>query len=258
MEASFQFLGTGASAGVPLIGCKCRVCTSSSPKDNRFRPSGLIRTQGKAILIDIGPDFRSQALAFGLDRLDGLLLTHTHYDHIAGIDEVRIFNVREKKSLPCLLSQDSFEEMQKRYHYLFKQGGLSAQLDFYPLKEEMGEVEFLGIRIGYCSFYQTSMKVTGFRIGDFAYISDVQKYDDSIFQLLQGVKKLVLSALKPEASPFHLSFEEAIQFSRKAQAEETYITHVSHFVDHESMNALLPPNMQVGYDGLTLEFQWTS
>lgn len=258
MKGIFQFLGTGASAGVPVIGCKCPVCTSSSPKNKRFRPSGLLRTHGKAIAIDMGPDFRSQALAFGVDSLDGLLLTHTHYDHIAGIDEARIFNVRQKKSLPCMLSRESYEELKRRYHYFFNKEGLSAKFEFFPFDDDRGEVEFCGIKVGYSSFYQSAMKVTGFRVGEFAYISDIQKYEETIFEALKGVKKLVLSALRPEKSPFHLSFEEAIAFSKWVGAEETYITHLGHFLDHEAMNALLPPGFQVAFDGLELEFQCTN
>lgn len=254
MKATFQFFGTGASAGVPVIGCSCSVCLSSSPKNKRFRPSGLIEVAGKQIAIDMGPDFRSQALAFGLKTLDGLLLTHTHYDHIAGIDEVRIFNVREKKTIPCLLSRASFEEIQTRYHYFFNKEGLSAKLDFYPFDEEIGEVQFLGIQIGYCNYSQNKMKVTGFRIGDFAYVSDIKNYQESIFQAFKGVKHLVLSALRPEPSHFHLSFEEAIQISQKMGAERTWLTHLGHFLDHDAMNALLPDNVQVGYDGQKIEF----
>ncbi len=258
MRGTFQFLGTGASAGVPVIGCKCGVCSSSSPKNKRFRPAGVIRIAGKVIAMDMGPDFRSQALAFGIDSLDGLLLTHTHYDHIAGIDEVRIFNVRQKKSLPCMLSRESYEEIKRRYAYFFNAEGVSAKFDFFPLDHDAGIVEFLGIEMGYCHFYQTQMKVTGYRIGDFAYISDIQKYENSIFTALKGVKTLVLSALKPEASPFHLSFEEAIAFSKWTGAEKTYITHVGHFLDHEAMNNLLPAGFEIAYDGLTLEFSCTN
>ncbi len=257
MCATFQFLGTGASAGVPVIGCKCSVCTSGLSKNQRFRPSGLIRANGKAIAIDMGPDFRSQALAFAVDHLDGLLLTHTHYDHVAGIDEVRIFNVRQKRALPCLLSKESFEEIQKRYYYFFNKEGQSAKLDFFPFDKEMGEVEFLGIKIGYCNFYQSSMKVSGFRIGNFAYISDIQRYEESVFDCLKGVDKLVLSALRPEASPFHFSFEEAVAFSKWTGAKMTYITHVGHFLDHDAMNDLLPSDVRVAYDGLQLEFACT-
>ncbi len=254
MKGFFQFLGTGGSAGVPVIGCKCSVCSSHSPKNRRFRPSGLIQIGGKSLIIDMGPDFRSQALQFGIESLDGLLLTHTHYDHIAGIDEVRIFNVRQKKAFPCLLSRESFQEIQKRYAYFFNLTGESAKFDFTVLDEEMGIFEFLGLPIQYCHFYQSCMKVTGFRLGEFAYISDIQKYEETIFDFLRGVRVLVLSALRPETSPFHLSFEEAVVFSKKVGAKATYITHVGHFLDHDAMNNLLPPEVRVGFDGLKLEF----
>lgn len=258
MIGTFQFLGTGASAGVPVIGCKCEICTSNKPKNKRFRPSGLIRCSGKSVLIDMGPDFRSQALAFEIDALDGMLLTHTHYDHIAGIDEARIFNVRQKKPFPCMLSRDSFEEIQKRYYYFFNQEGLSAKFDFFPFDGQVGEVEFLGLRFGFCNFHQTNMLVSGFRIGEFAYISDIQKYEEPIFAALKGVRKLVLSALRPEASPFHFSFDEAVAFSKWVGAQETYITHLGHFYEHDAMQAMLPSDFFVAYDGLTLEFRCTN
>lgn len=257
MKASFQFLGTSASAGVPVIGCPCPVCTSHSAKNKRFRPSGLVQIGGKALLIDIGPDFRSQALQFNVTHLDGLILTHTHYDHIAGIDELRIFNIRQKKPFPCLLSRESLEELERRYFYFFHDGD-STKLDCSLLPQERGEVEFLGVKIGFCSFNQGKMKVNGFRFGDFAYISDIQKYDDSVFECLKGVRKLVLSALRPEPSSFHLSFEEAVAFSKRVGAEETWLTHVGHFLDHEAMNALLPPQIRIAYDGLKVEFTCTN
>ena len=116
----FLFLGTSASAGIPVIGCKCAVCLSSSPQNRRLRPSGLLKIGNRSLLIDVGPDFREQALKYGIDSLDGLILTHTHYDHIAGIDELRVFYLRSGKKLPCLLSQESLKDLQKRYDYLFQ------------------------------------------------------------------------------------------------------------------------------------------
>lgn len=194
----------------------------------------------------------------GIETLDGLLLTHTHYDHVAGIDEVRIFNVRQKKTIPCLLSQESFEEIQKRYYYFFNREGLSAKLEFLPLGGDFGETEFLGLRVGYSTFFQGGMKVTGFRLGNFAYISDIQKYDDAIFASLEGVRILVLSALRPEPSPFHFSFEEAAYFAKRVGAHETWVTHMGHFFSHDDLNALLPPQVRVAYDGLKLEFACTN
>ena len=127
-------------------------------------------------------------------------------------------------------------------------------MDVSLLAQESGEVEFLGVNIGYCSFSQGGMQVTGFRIGEFAYISDIKQFDDSIYAALEGVRILVLSALQPGASPFHLSFPEAAIFAKRVGAQETWVTHVGHFHDHEALNTLLPPQIKVAYDGLILEF----
>ena len=255
---TFQFLGTGASVGIPMIGCKCAVCHSTSPFNKRLRPSGILRVGGKKILIDVGPDFRQQALRYGIDRIDGLLLTHTHYDHIAGIDELRIFYVREKKAVPCLLSEESNRELQKRYEYLFLPRGekesLTAQIHLQILENDQGETEFLGFKIGYTSYVQGGMKVNGFRLGNFAYVSDIKEYGDEVFDALHGVEVLVVSALHAETSPLHLSLGEAVAFARRVKAKKTRITHVNHSIDHEIVNRSLPPDVQLGYDGLELEF----
>ncbi len=253
----FLFLGTAASAGVPVIGCKCSVCSSSSPYDRRLRPSGLLKIGDLSFLIDVGPDFREQALKYGIDSLSGLLLTHTHYDHIAGIDELRIYYLKTQKKLPCLLSKESLEDLQKRYDYIFqpmKEGSLlSAQIACTVLEKDAGKVDFLGVEFGYMSYFQGGAKVTGFRIGDFAYISDISKYDPSIFSALKGVNTLVLSALREEPSPHHLSLDEAVEFSRGAKAKITRLTHISHGLDHEKINRKLPPSIQLGYDGLEMD-----
>lgn len=252
-KATFLFLGTSASAGVPVIGCDCSVCQ----KESRLRPSGLLKIGDKRVLIDVGPDFREQALRAKINALDGLLLTHTHYDHIAGIDELRIYFLREKKKIPCLLSEESLKDLQKRYDYLFRKiegPTLSAQIETHVLLGDEGALDFLGLPIRYVSYFQGGTKVNGFRIGDFAYISDIRDYEESIFKQLKGVKNLVLSALKEAPSPLHLSLDEAVFFSEKVGATRTRITHISHAMDAEIVNQKLPLSVQLGYDGEEMEF----
>lgn len=259
MRATFLFLGTGASAGVPIIGCDCAICQSIDSCNQRLRPSGLVQIGAKNLLIDIGPDFRQQALKHKICTLDGLLLTHTHYDHIAGIDELRVINYRQKRALPCLLSEESMSDLKIRYNYLFKErdeeSSNTAQLDCQVLLNRTGETEFAGIKIGYTSYRQGTMNVSGFRIGRFAYISDIRKYEEDIFSFLEGVDHLVLSALRIEPSRLHFSLQEAVEFAQRAKVTQTWLTHLSHAVDHESMCRSLPENVQPGFDGQQFFFE---
>lgn len=256
MGGSFVFLGTGASAGVPLIGCHCRICKSSSPHNRRLRPCGWIQVAGKSFLIDVGPDFRQQALTHRIEKMDGLLLTHTHFDHIAGIDDLRIYSVRQKESIPCLLSQESFEALKLRYSYFFTKGtSETARLSFQIVGDLPGEALFQDVSFRYIHYRQGDMKITGYRIGDFAYVTDIREYDEAIFPFLEGVNHLVLSALREESSRFHLSLDEAVDFARKAKVPHTRLTHLSHYLDHEEANRKLPSDVQLGYDGLTIEFE---
>ncbi len=255
MHAQFLFLGTGGSLGIPVISCHCRVCRSLSPLNKRFRPSGLLTIGNKRFLIDAGPDFRLQALKFGIQHLDGVLLTHMHYDHIGGLDELRIFYIMHHKKLACLSSKETFDELHHRFHYLFRKGGENCpQLDFTVLEEDFGRIEFQGIPIDYLSYYQAGMKVTGYRVGPFAYISDIRKYDISIVDLLKGVDILVLSALRYTASEVHFSIEEAIEFSRDVGARHTFLMHIAHDIEHEETNAKLPDGILLSHDGLEIVF----
>lgn len=257
MKGKFLFLGTAGSSGVPVIGCKCPVCLSSTSFNCRLRPAGLLKIRDLKLLIDVGPDFRTQALKYNIDSLDGLILTHTHYDHIAGIDELRIYYLQSQKKLPCLLSAESFDDLKKRYYYLFQPIGevptLSAQLDIHLLPADSGQEEFLGVKIDYMSYSQGGTKVNGYRIGDFAYISDIREYNPSIFEKLQGVETLILSALREERSMLHFSLAEAVDFAGKVGAKKTWITHISHRMDHEIINRKLPQSIQLGYDGLEMD-----
>lgn len=249
---TFQFFGTGASMGVPVIGCTCSVCRSPDPHNKRLRPSGLLTIGGKKILLDVGTDYRLQALKHNVSAIDGVILTHAHHDHTAGIDELRVYCMRGDHPLPILLSKETFEEMKLRYAYIFadKKYLLAPQMITQVIPTDRGETEFLGIKIGYTTFYQTGMKVLGFRFGDFGYISDIREYPETIFDDLKGVKKLVLSALRFTPTPMHFSVDEALAFSRRVGAEETWLTHISHDLDHEQTNAYLPENVRMAYDGL--------
>jgi phosphoribosyl 1,2-cyclic phosphate phosphodiesterase len=258
MKGKFLFLGTGASGGVPVIGCKCEVCSSESPHNKRLRPSGLLMVGGRKILIDAGPDFRTQALKFGIDHLDGVMLTHTHFDHIAGIDDLRVFYLYQNKAMPCLLSKESFEELKKRYYYLFQPTGpnstLSAQLEPTLLPGTRGEVDFLGVKISYFSYFQGEMKVTGYRIGDFAYVSDIRDFDDTIFGHLFGLENLVVSALRDGPAKMMFSLDEALFFSNRVGAKNTWLTHMNHELDFEKTNRRLPSGVKLAYDGLEIDF----
>ncbi len=248
MQATFVFLGTGASAGVPVIGCRCPVCLSKSFGNVRLRSSGLLEVGSKRFVIDTGPDFREQALKENIDHLDGVLLTHTHFDHIAGIDDLRIYFARSQKPMPCLLSQESRQNLRERYAYL------ENQFAFQVIEEENGRVEFEGMFLQTMSYRQGKMGVVGYRFGDFAYVSDIRVYDEAIFKYLSGLSVLVLSALCFGTSHAHLTVEEAIEFSKRAKAQKTYLTHTSHLIDYESANRHLPPEIRIGYDGLRIPF----
>ncbi len=244
--------------GVPAIGCSCDVCTSTLPENKRLRSSGLLKVGGKTLLIDVGPDFREQALKFKIDRLDGVLITHPHFDHVGGLDDLRVYYFIQKHALPCLLSQDTFDDLKLRCHYMMRplEPGRSvcAQLDFQVLGGDFGERDFEGVPLQYMSYYQTNMKVTGFRVGDFAYVSDIREYTDELIQRLSGVKVLILSALRHSPTLMHFSIDEAIAFSRRVGAEMTYLTHVAHDLEYNTTNAMLPDDVRMSYDGLEISF----
>lgn len=259
-KGRFLFLGTGGSSGVPMIGCSCQVCMSEVSKNKRMRSSGLITLGEKTILIDAGPEFRLQALSAHICRLSAVLLTHAHADHIAGLDDLRAFYFLTKQRLPCFLSEETLEEVRVRYHYFFTpitpHKSMSAQIDFHLLSQDTGSFEVEGIPLSYFSYFQTQMKVTGFRVGNFAYVSDIREYSESVIEALKGIDLLVLSALRHAPSLMHFSIEEAIHFARKVGAKKTYLTHISHDLDHETTNALLPSDVRLGYDGLELHFDY--
>lgn len=257
MKGKFLLIGTGASTGVPMIGCACSVCTSGL---ERLRPSALVTVGEKHLLIDAGPDYRQQALKYGITTLDGVLLTHAHFDHVAGLDELRVYHFNGGiKRMPLLLSQETFESIKERFNYLMeeqKDGSiLSTRFQFHVLQKPVGSVTFESVPVEFFTFSQVGMRVLGFRFGTLAYVSDISEYDERIFESLDGVKILIIDALKEEKSRAHFSLSEAMGFAQKCGAEKVYFTHIAHEMDPRVVSQKLPSNMQPAYDGLELEFE---
>lgn len=250
------FLGTGASMGIPHIGCHCRVCSSTNSKNHRLRSSVLLTVNQKKILVDCGPDYRQQALKYRIDTLDGFMLTHAHHDHTASLDELRAYRFCSCDSMPCLLSRDTLKDIQLRFSYMFATNMHSkrcvSKFNTLVLPDEAGEIEFCGVRVVYFSFMHADIMVNGFRVGSWAYITDISTYRENIFDYLKGVETLVISALQFAPSPLHFSVDEAIDFSRRVGARQTWLTHIGHEMEHEHANAYLPENIRVAYDGLEL------
>lgn len=212
----------------------------------------------KRILIDCGPDFKQQALQYHLDTLDGIIFTHAHQDHVAGFDELRIYPLRGHHSLPCLLSRDTLEDLQRRFYYIFDPKSayekFTPKLSYQILESDRGETVFEGINLRYLTYEQGGMRVNGFCFGNLAYVTDIKEYPMTIFEDLQGIDTLIVSALRHSPSHLHFTVDEAIDFVRKVGAKQTWLTHITHDLDHEKTNAYLPKGIQMAYDGLQLDF----
>ena len=257
MKNKFIFLGTGGSMGIPVLGCHCPQCTSQNTKNKRLRSSALIHYQGKNYIIDAGPDFRQQAISNNVQKVDGLILTHNHHDHTAGIDELRAYNLWSRKPIPCLVSQETLKDLQTRFYYIFSQRNeknFVASFDSTVLPNERGFLNFAGLPLHYFTFYHMGQRVNGFRIGDLAYVCDINDYPETLKEDLKGVKTLIVSALRHTPSNMHFTVEEATDFSKKMAPERTYFTHISHELDHDKTNESLPKDIELAYDGMELEF----
>ena len=253
MEGRFTFFGSGASMGIPVIGCSCAVCFSNSPLNKRMRSCSLLQVQDKNFLVDIGPDFRFQALQHHITKVDGLILTHTHYDHIAGVDDLRVFAFKPNPPVPVLLSRETMEDLKKRYFYLIEEK--APKLSFQVLTKDMGDIDFLGLKVSYFFYDQSGMQVTGYRFGDLAFLTDIKNYPVSMFEVLEGCDTFILSAMGWEKTRAHISIEEAIEIAEKVKAKRVFLTHIGHELDHEKTNEKLPKFMQLAYDGLSITCQ---
>ena len=250
-------LGSGTSHGVPAIGCDCAVCTSTDPKDARTRPSIYLETDRVRILVDTSTDLRAQALAYGVRRVDAILFTHSHADHVMGLDDVRRYNQMQKGPIPCYADAATLASLRQMFSYVFdppKQiGGGLPQL---VVHEIAGPWTIDDARIVPIPLWHGQLPVLGFRIGAFAYLTDCNRIPDESWALLTsegGVRTIILDALRHRPHSTHFSVGEAVEVVRRLGAERAYLTHISHDLGHAATNAQLPRGVELAYDGLVLE-----
>ena len=248
------FLGTGTSQGVPVIGCDCEVCTSANPKDNRLRSSILIETQGKVICVDSGPDFRQQMLREKVQQLDAIVYTHEHKDHTAGMDDVRAFNFKQKRPMDLFVDDNVEACLKREFAYAFDENPYPGvpRLNLIKIKNEPFVVE--GIDFQPVQLMHYKLPVFGFRIGDFAYCTDVNYIADEEKEKLKGLDVLVLTALRKEEHISHFNLEQALALIKELKPKQAYLTHISHYLGlHNEVSKELPDNVELSYDGLKIE-----
>lgn len=258
------FLGTGTSQGVPVIGCRCGVCRSDDPRDRRLRTSAMVETAGRRIIIDAGPDFRYQMLRTGVSHIDGILLTHSHKDHIAGLDDVRAFNFVDYPeaihTVDIYAAAHTTPTVRKEYDYAFAEGAARyrgvPEIALHEIDESrpfgVGGVEIVPV----AGHHSDRFRVTGFRIGPLAYLTDFKYIEPAEVEKLSGVDTLVVNALRHEPHPSHFSVGEALALAGRVQPRVVYLTHMSHQTGrHAEFEATLPQGVHAAYDMLEVEIQ---
>ncbi len=253
MSLRVTMLGSGTSTGVPVIACTCAVCTSTNPRNRRSRPGLKLEINGCILLVDTPTDLREQALRFGLPRLDGVLFTHAHADHIFGLDDIRIFNFRQRHAIPCYGSAATLQAIRHIFSYVFERtqaGGGKPQLDLRDVREPF---RLVGREIVPIPVWHGEMEVFGYRLGGFAYVTDCNRIPDESLELLAGVEVLILDALRYRPHSTHFSLQEAVEMAGRIGAKRTIFTHLAHDIDYGNLQMELPPGMELGYDGLAFE-----
>jgi phosphoribosyl 1,2-cyclic phosphate phosphodiesterase len=250
-------LGSGTSMGVPTLGCHCPVCSSSDSHDNRLRPSLLLSRNGQNVLIDTTPDFRQQGLRAGIERLDAVLLTHGHADHVMGFDDIRPYNLRQQAALPVYSNEETFQIIRRAFAYIFDGKPKLSSIPSVTLHELKGPVDLLGITFTPIPLLHGDMEVLGFRFGRAAYLTDFSSLPDSSLALLHDLDVLIIDALRDVPHPMHQTVEQALALIKKLNPCRAWFTHIAHDLPHAETNERLRhlgySNVQLAYDGLEME-----
>lgn len=255
MKATLTVLGSGTSMGVPTIGCSCAVCHSDDPHDRRTRPSILLEFGGKFVLIDTTPDFREQAIRERIKQVDAVLYTHTHADHILGIDDLRPLSFNRLGKIPLYARPESVDFLRNMFRYIFdadyKFGGL-ARLELKPIA---GPFELFGPIFEPIPVIHGETEIYGYRFGSAAYLTDFSQIPESSVPRLQNLDVLFLDGLRHKPHPTHSTVENSIEIANRLKAKRVFFTHICHDLPHEVTNASLPPHVRLSYDGMKLEFE---
>jgi len=247
------FLGTGTSNGVPVIGCTCEVCLSVDFRDKRLRTSILIEHDDTTVVVDTGPDFRQQMLTNKVNHLDAVLFTHEHKDHIAGLDDTRVYNYIQKKDMPVYAERRVIDHLKKEFAYIFEDSKYPGvpHVEIHEIDEtpfNIGKIDFVPIRVQHYK-----LPILGFRIGNFAYVTDAKLIEDSEMNKLKNLDVLVLNALQHLPHISHYTLEEALAVIHELQPKKVYLTHISHYLGlHKEVDASLSDQVSLAYDGLKI------
>lgn len=241
--------------GVPTIGCHCKVCVSDNPKNSRTRPSLLLQFGEINLVIDTASDFRAQAIREKLKRVDAVLYTHAHADHILGLDDLRPFNFWQKEHIPCFGTESTLAGVCDMFKYVFTEPQPGGSMPRIEPRVIEGPFEFRGIRILPLPVFHGRLPVSGYRIGDLSYITDCSEIPDSTYELLRGTQVLILGVLRYEPHPTHLYVEKALKIIDRVSPDRVYFTHLSHDFDHDEANRQLPDHIRLSYDGFHFEME---
>jgi len=239
--------------GVPTLGCHCAVCESPDPHDKRTRPSVLLSYAGRNVVIDTTPDFRYQAMRAHIDRLDAVIYTHAHADHILGLDDIRPFNLKQKGAVPLYGAPETLALLRRQFAYIFDEAPAESTVPLVELHEIDGPFDLFGAKIIPVPAMHGSQPVLGFRVGSVAYLTDFSRVPESSRALLQNLDHIILDALRYVPHPTHSTIEQSLALVRELQPKHAWFTHICHDLGHADANARLPENVRLAYDGLEFE-----